>query len=243
MKILYLGYFLIAIAFSGQSFADGSIAIDQANDKYGISWNWNTPQEAQSSAIQQCATKQCKIFFNFKNSCAAAVENDIGGWGWASANTIDDAVREATRNCLAETGKACFVRMSQCDGNPVIPKPQNIETKKSKKSSLTPSAMDMKFKRLTNAYKLGNVPEACKLSSQILDELPATQEFAEARQLVEGVEGETCYKVMHQLLNNNPQCQNYQKSKVRCAAAADYSTCMSRLGASVNDYALVCGDL
>ncbi len=168
MKTLYLGYFLIAILFSQQTFADGSIAIDQANDKYGISWNWNTPQEAQSSAIQQCASKQCQIVFNFKNSCAAAVENDIGGWGFGSANNIDDAVREATRNCLAETGKACFVKMSHCDGSPVIPKPQNFENKKSKKPSSNQPICNQNTinYHLQQCKTAGDIPRCLEISSK-----------------------------------------------------------------------------
>ena len=109
-------------------------------------------------------------------------------------------------------------------------------------SCFAQSPMDLKFKRLTNAYKVGNIAESCRLSSQILGELPNTQEFARARNLVEMVQGETCYKVYQQQLDNNPQCINYKNAKVRCAPAADYSACMKRLGASPTDYAFICGE-
>ena len=102
-----------------------------------------------------------------------------------------------------------------------------------------------KIDEIKSAIVSGNHPQACLLSMRLQESLeanPATS--SQSLKLVKEVQQHSCAHAMNtfQKQLNSPDCQRYQASKRTCAPAADYNTCMSRMGTSISNYAFICGD-
>lgn len=129
-----------ALVTPGLAHAEGAIAVGLPQDvaKQGVSSfifvNGRTRQEARSEAVLGCKTKTpasdtskalCRIVATFRNQCAAeAFDPDDGtpGFGWAIADTLQEAKEIALANCRDTAGpdrqKACIVPGNgfNCDG-------------------------------------------------------------------------------------------------------------------------------
>lgn len=99
---------------------------------------------------------------------------------------------------------------------------------------------EKKVDTLFNKVKSGEKTEACLIGHQILNEY-SSRLSPKTLEAIQNVTNNTCMAALEQQFNS-PNCQKYQNAKVKCAAAVDYPTCMRRMGASLNDYAYLCGD-
>ena len=144
LKILHTlagGAFALA-AFSvsaGSCMAAGALAAGIPDDvaKQGLSLytevNSPTTKRAQQLALEGCkkigsstSKALCKVVATFSNQCAAEAmdpKDGTPGYGWAIADTTDDARKEAMAKCRATAGPdrqdACQVddRSLWCDGS------------------------------------------------------------------------------------------------------------------------------
>lgn len=115
------------------AFAAG-IPDDVAKDgvALGEGHGFSTRAEAENQALYKCRENQdstdavhalCKIIDHFDNRClATALDPKAGtpGWGWAIANTKNDANDQALSMCRQSAGPDrapyCVVTQSSCDG-------------------------------------------------------------------------------------------------------------------------------
>jgi hypothetical protein len=129
---------LAGCVLSSPAGAFGAVAVaepdDVARDGYssGISYNFKSESEAEDRALRECqnsedappATRRlCKIIRSFTDRCVAvALDPQAGtpGAGWAIAETLAGARREATQRCEDTAGQArqgeCRVTAEGCDG-------------------------------------------------------------------------------------------------------------------------------
>jgi hypothetical protein len=138
-----IGFCLLAgsLAMPDIAWADGAIAIGQPQDiaAEGVSSfiyaDASTMESAKAEALVGCKTKTpassaskalCKVVATFKNQCAAEAydpKDGTPGFGWAIANTSQEAKRIALANCRDTAGPdrqdACIVpdTGTQCDGS------------------------------------------------------------------------------------------------------------------------------
>lgn len=120
--------------------AEGAVAVGLPQDvaKQGVSSfiyvNARTMADAKSEAVVGCKTKTpasasskalCRVVATFRNQCAAEAfdpQDGTPGFGWAIADTLQEAKRDALANCRDTAGPdrqdACIVPSNgfNCDG-------------------------------------------------------------------------------------------------------------------------------
>ena len=105
--------------------ADKGVAMGEAHD-------FSSRDDAEARAIEQCQTNKdtsaevhglCRIIDHFDNRClVTALDPKAGtpGWGWAIADTKDQASNGALAMCRSTAGADrqdyCVVVQSVCDG-------------------------------------------------------------------------------------------------------------------------------
>jgi hypothetical protein len=126
---------------SSQSRADGALAIGLPPDvvkggfTYGYSNNNADANHAEAKALDACRTTKdaandvklrslCKVIQDYSNQCVAVAMDPAAGTpgvGWAVANDLLSAERQALGKCMDTAGPArraaCVVDHSSCDGN------------------------------------------------------------------------------------------------------------------------------
>jgi hypothetical protein len=124
-----------------QSRADGALAIGLPPDvvkggfTYGYSNNNPDANHAEAKALDACRTTKdaandvklrslCKVIQDYSNQCVAVAMDPAAGTpgvGWAVANDLLSAERQALGKCMDTAGPgrraACVVDHSSCDGN------------------------------------------------------------------------------------------------------------------------------
>jgi hypothetical protein len=124
-----------------QSRADGALAIGLPPDvvkggfTYGYSNNNADANHAELKALDACRTTKdaandvklrslCKVIQDYTNQCVAVAMDPAAGTpgvGWAVANDLLSAERQALGKCMDTAGPArraaCVVDHSSCDGN------------------------------------------------------------------------------------------------------------------------------
>ncbi len=94
----------------------GSIAFSFVTAGEGISWGKATQAEADRAALASCTKvhPNCKIVFQYKNTCAAlAVAKGAEHVLAATADTEKKAADDATRQCRLKWG-VCLADLSAC---------------------------------------------------------------------------------------------------------------------------------
>ena len=126
---------------SSQSRADGALAIGLPPDvvkggfTYGYSNNNPDANHAEAKALDACRTTKdaandvklrslCKVIQDYSNQCVAVAMDPAAGTpgvGWAVANDLLSAERQALGKCMDTAGPgrraACVVDHSSCDGD------------------------------------------------------------------------------------------------------------------------------
>lgn len=137
-KFVAAALMFASCAYSAPAFGFGAIAVaepsDVAADGYssGISYNFKTSTEAEDRAHRECSTSRdappatrqlCKLIRGFENQCVAVAldpQNGTPGAGWAIADTLVLARRDALQRCEDTAGKdrqgECRVTAEGCDG-------------------------------------------------------------------------------------------------------------------------------
>ena len=137
-KLLSAAILFATCAFASPAFATGALAVAEPNnvadDGYavGIAYNHKTTAEAEDRALRECQSvdeappstrKLCKIVRTFDNQCGAAAidpKNGTPGAGWAVAETLAIARRDALQRCEDTAGSdrkgECRVTLEGCDG-------------------------------------------------------------------------------------------------------------------------------
>ena len=124
-----------------QSMAAGALAagvpadVSKGGFTYGYSNNNTDINQAEAKALNACRTTKdattdanlrslCKVLQDYTNQCVAvAMDPQAGtpGVGWAVANDLLSAERQALGKCMDTAGPsrraACVVDHSGCDGN------------------------------------------------------------------------------------------------------------------------------
>jgi len=124
-----------------QSRADGALAVGLPADvvkggfTYGYSNNNADANHAEAKALDACRTTKdaakdvnlrslCKVIQDYSNQCVAVAMDPAAGTpgvGWAVANDLLSAERQALGKCMDTAGPgrraACVVDHSSCDGN------------------------------------------------------------------------------------------------------------------------------
>lgn len=139
MKQLAVAAVLLAgLAFASPAHAAGALAVgeptDIAEDGYavGIAYSFKTQAEAEERAVRECQSveeaplatrKLCKVVRTFENQCGAAAidpKNGTPGAGWAVAETLAIAKRDALQRCEDTAGRdrkgECRISLEGCDG-------------------------------------------------------------------------------------------------------------------------------
>jgi hypothetical protein len=141
VRTLAVGAIALAVfsVRAGSGMAAGALAVGEPDDvaKQGLSMytevNSETSERAQRLALEGCkkigspASKAlCKVVSTFSNQCAAeAMDPQEGtpGFGWAVANTSEEAKKQALASCRGTAGPtrqdACVVgdKALWCDGS------------------------------------------------------------------------------------------------------------------------------
>jgi hypothetical protein len=97
--------------------AYGAFAYDDDAHRYGYSWNQETAQLADETALKGCKTDKCKVVFHTgpKTCGAIALTTDDKVWGGATRDNRPAAELAAIENCQKHTTGQCKVRASECN--------------------------------------------------------------------------------------------------------------------------------
>jgi hypothetical protein len=95
----------------------GAIACDTSSLKWGDSWHAATLAQANTLAMNECATAGCKIVIEIgPGLCGSlATAPNPAGWGAASRGTRAAAELGAMENCQNANAGQCKVQASDCN--------------------------------------------------------------------------------------------------------------------------------
>lgn len=127
-----LALMICSPAHAKSAFASG-VPNDVASDgvALGEAHDYETRDVAEARALQECRTNKdsadsvhalCKIVDHFDNRCfATALDPKAGtpGWGWAIADTSNEASDHALSMCHVSAGDRapyCVITQTACDG-------------------------------------------------------------------------------------------------------------------------------
>lgn len=98
----------------------GAVVMDEANYRFGTSWNEPNQGAAENAALRACGGGGCRLAFRFgPNSCGAvAMPDNSGVWGGATRATEDSAALAAVEACQKRTKQQCKLRRAVCNGQP-----------------------------------------------------------------------------------------------------------------------------
>ncbi len=95
----------------------GAIAYSASDRSYGYSYDYDTREEAEQKALQECEArgKGCKVLTWFKNNCGALATASNGSYGYAWDDTREAAIEKALGLCRQYGGKDCRWRCWSCN--------------------------------------------------------------------------------------------------------------------------------
>jgi hypothetical protein len=96
---------------------EGAIAFSQTTGASGWSKNYDTKNQASNAALSYCNADDCKVVYNFTNSCAALAAGPDGGYGVDWDVKKGRAERKALRACANYSGGGCQIVVSACSQN------------------------------------------------------------------------------------------------------------------------------
>jgi len=96
---------------------EGAIAFSQSTGASGWSKNHNSKNSASNAALSYCNASDCRVVYNFTNSCAALAAGDGGGYGVDWDVKKGRAERKALRACENYGNTGCHVTISVCSQN------------------------------------------------------------------------------------------------------------------------------
>jgi Domain of unknown function (DUF4189) len=133
MRSVHSSLLLIALLSPLNAWPFGALALavpESVHDEgiaMGMSWNMSSPQAAQREAQRQCVgfssapektRALCKVVRTFERECVAIASDPAPGgeeWGWAVAQTAQEAEQKALRSCRTGPLRFCIIAGSGCD--------------------------------------------------------------------------------------------------------------------------------
>src|SRR5215211_7421748 len=112
---------VLVCAAAGPASANyGAFASDEANGKYGNSWNEKNEKSGEEAALKGCASEKCKVVFKTKaGECGAIATTENGKiWGGAARPKKEAAEKAALDGCQKRTNTStgqCKMRGSECN--------------------------------------------------------------------------------------------------------------------------------
>lgn len=107
-------FVLPAAALAGY---EGAIAFSQTTGASGWSKNYDSKNAASNAALSYCNADDCKVVYNFTNSCAALAAGTDGGYGVDWDVKINRAERKALKACANYSSGGCQIVLSACSQN------------------------------------------------------------------------------------------------------------------------------
>lgn len=96
---------------------EGAIAFSQTTGASGWSKNFDSKRAASNAALDYCNASDCKVVYNFTNSCAALAAGPDGGYGVDWDVKQNRAERKALRACQNYSSGGCQIVVSACSQN------------------------------------------------------------------------------------------------------------------------------
>ena len=96
---------------------EGAIAFSQSTGASGWSKNHDSKNAAANAALSYCNASDCRVVYNFTNSCAALAAGDDGGYGVDWDLKKGRAERKAIRACENYGNTGCHIAISVCSKN------------------------------------------------------------------------------------------------------------------------------
>lgn len=96
---------------------EGAIAFSQTTGASGWSKNFDSKRAASDAALDYCNASDCKVVYNFTNSCAALAAGPDGGYGVDWDVKLRRAERKALRACANYSSGGCQIVVSACSQN------------------------------------------------------------------------------------------------------------------------------
>jgi hypothetical protein len=96
----------------------GALAYDAENGDYGWSADFANQAAAEQTALSGCsAGSNCKIVYDFWNSCAALAAASDGSYAIEGGDNQDGAQRSALASCEKNGGQGCKIQVWSCTNN------------------------------------------------------------------------------------------------------------------------------
>ena len=90
------------VAQSPQKF--GAIARSDSTGRRAWAWGFETQQAAESAAVQECGSSDCKSMW-FRGAFGALAEANDNAWAAVWGNSREEAERNALQNCQRNSGR------------------------------------------------------------------------------------------------------------------------------------------
>lgn len=117
---LAVAFFVATLAFAGQAFGFGALAIDAPQGPaYGFAIDYSSEDGARAAALGKCGSK-CQTVVVFNNTCAAYAADQTRGssvFGWGYAPSQENASALALGYCRQYGGKSCKIRVWACESS------------------------------------------------------------------------------------------------------------------------------
>lgn len=96
----------------------GAIAYDAETGAVGWSYDFDDAPAAERKALAGCGEHggNCKVVYDFWNSCAALAATDDGRYSVGRADTQDDAKVDAMAACEQNGSGTCAIQAWSCTG-------------------------------------------------------------------------------------------------------------------------------
>jgi hypothetical protein len=94
----------------------GAIAYGGRSTAYGYSYGWANRERAERVAMHNCGEhgNDCTIVVTFEHACGAVATNSESMMFGGVGDDEREARERARRQCMANRGRDCEVRVAQC---------------------------------------------------------------------------------------------------------------------------------
>ena len=114
-----LGALLFVSAAPAAAQSWGALAFSENGTAYSYSRNYNTKEEAEASALSECAkyASDCKIYETFQDRCTSLAGSPNGVYGWAWGGDLAARQARAIQECQKQGGTECRMVVTFCTGS------------------------------------------------------------------------------------------------------------------------------
>jgi hypothetical protein len=97
----------------------GALAYDAESGAVGWSYDFDNQDDAEQKALSGCSesSSNCKVVYDFWNSCAALAAASDGRYSIEGGDNEDGAQSRALAACQQNGGEGCEIRVWSCTNN------------------------------------------------------------------------------------------------------------------------------